>query len=296
MNKDRKGSLYSSILELGKIKISIPVALTGFLGYYRFSTSLSPDLVYTLLGILLLSMGSSTFNQVQEHRTDKLMKRTKSRPIPSGKISVRGAALAGTVEALVGLGLLLLTGSVTASLIGIFTMCWYNLVYTPLKRVTPFAVLPGALIGALPPLIGWAAAGGNIFEREIIIISFFLFIGQMPHYWLILMKVGDEFRDAGLPVITNIFTKSQLRNISFIWILAAAVTVIMFPASGIIQHNWLAFSMLGLILLFLVRMTILSFKGEIMENWRKAFMTVNLFYLFIILLLIGDKFSSPYLY
>lgn len=290
MNNRVGGGFITSILQLGKFRISIPVALTGFLGFYRYEGEISIILLCTITGIFFLSMGSSTFNQIQERRTDGLMKRTKNRPLPSGRISLIFAIVLGILFSAAGFALLLLTGSLLSALLGVFTMLWYNLVYTPLKKVTPFAVLPGAIIGALPPMIGWTAAGGSLLEREIIIISFFLFIGQMPHYWLLLMKVGDEFRDAGFPVITSIFRKPQLRNINFIWILGAAISVLFFPATGIIQINWLAFFILGVIPLFLIRMFLLTFRGEIMENWKKAFMTVNLFYLLIILLLITDKF------
>lgn len=296
MNKTRGSGLIKTLLQLGKIKISLPVALTGFLGYYRATGELDLIFLYTFFGILFMSMGSSAFNHIQERGTDLLMKRTEGRPLPAGKISLKGAVLTAVLFSVAGLTLLWMTGSLLAAGIGLFTLGWYNLVYTPLKRITPFAVLPGAIIGALPPLIGWSAGGGALADREIILISFFLFIGQMPHYWLLLMKIGDEFKTAGLPVITEIFSRRQLRNLSFTWIFAAAVTVIIFPAAGIMHNDWIAFVMIGVIVLFLARITLLTFTGEIMKKWRKAFVTVNLFYLFIILVLIADKLSESYLY
>lgn len=294
-NRDLK-SIFLSVLQLGKFTISIPVALTGFLGYFRVSGKFDWALVFVIFGILLMSMGSSTFNQILERKTDNLMKRTKKRPLPSGRVSLKFAIISGITLSLAGFILLLLTKSILAASIGLFTLLWYTLVYTPLKKLTPYAVLPGAIIGALPPLIGWAAAGGNILDTEIIMISMFLFIGQMPHYWLLLMKVGDEFKDAGLPVITAQFSKIQLRNISFSWIFAAALAVAIFPVFQIIHSSWLTYLLLAVIAIFLVMMFILSFRGEIMEHWKRAFMTVNLFYLFIILLLVADKLIEPYLY
>jgi protoheme IX farnesyltransferase len=290
MIKTKRGGIISSILQLGKIKISIPVALTGFLGYFRVSGDFGEVFLFTFFGIFFMSMGSSTINQIQEWKTDLRMKRTADRPIPAGRISLTGAIISASVLSLGGLTLLMLTGSMIAAGIGLLTLAWYNLVYTPLKKITPFAVLPGAIIGALPPLIGWAAGGGNVFDKEIILISFFLFIGQMPHYWLLLMKIGDEFASAGMPVITKIFSRRQLNNISFIWIFAAAVTALIFPALDVFHSYILAFIMIGGVAVFLVRMVLLTFKGEIMDNWRKSFMNVNYFYLFIILILIADKF------
>lgn len=296
MSKKGKRGLLSSILQLGKIKIAIPVALTGFLGYYRAAGELTVVFIYTFFGILLLAMGSSTFNQVQERRTDKLMKRTADRPLPAERISLKGAILSGVLISLSGFIFLLLTGSWQAAATGLLTLGWYNLVYTPLKRITPFAVLPGAIIGALPPFIGWFAGGGYLLDKEILLISFFLFIGQMPHYWLLLMKIGDEFKNAGLPVITELFSRVQLRNISFSWIISAGIAVVIFPVSGIIFSTVVTYILLAGVIIFLIIIAVLSFKGEIMKNWRKAFLAENLFYLFVIVNLIADKFLESYLY
>lgn len=289
MSKSKQGGLLSSVIELGKTRISVSVTLTGFLGYYRASGTFSEILLFTLLGILFMSMGSSTFNQVQERRTDLLMKRTAGRPLPAGRISLKGAVISGTLLSAAGFVLLMLTGSVLAAGIGLFTLLWYNLVYTPLKKITPFAVFPGALIGALPPLIGWTAAGGALYDKEIVLISFFLFIGQMPHYWLLMIKLGDEFKKAGLAVITEVFSKTQLSNISFIWIFASAVSVLVFPVAGIMHSNLIAFLMAALVVFFIIRMYALSSRDKLVLNWRKAFATVNLFYLFILVILIADK-------
>ncbi len=283
-------------LQLGKITIAIPVALTAFLGYFMVRPVIDAGALWTVSGVLMLAMASSAVNQVQERTIDRLMKRTRKRPIPAGAITVPQAAVVATLAAAGGLLLILQAGSWVAVAMGAFTMAWYNLVYTPLKRVTPFAVFPGAVIGALPPMIGWSAAGGSLLHPDIVLVSFFLFIGQMPHYWLLMMKVGDEYKEAGLPVITSIFSPRQLRNISFTWIVAAAVTVLMFPVAQIIRTNWVGYLLVGLILLFLVRMFLLSFRGELMKNWKKAFITVNLFYLSIILLLIADTIIESYLY
>jgi len=275
--------------KLGKATISIPVALTGFLGYFLYQPLFDLNALYTLLGIFFLSMGSGAFNQIQERHSDARMKRTASRPIPAGAISVSRAILFATGSALLGTALLLLTGAPLAAGIGVFTLLWYNLVYTPLKRVTAFAVLPGALIGALPPLIGWTAAGGDPKDMQIITVAFLLFVGQMPHYWLLLLKIGNEFHEAGLPVITSLFDPRQIRNLSFIWIAATGVIVLMLPATPIIQNRIISGILILAAVLFLIRMFLLTYRGELINHWKKAFITVNLFYLLIILVLIADR-------
>ena len=276
-------------LKLGKVSISIPVALTGFLGYFLARPAFDLNALYTVLGIFLLSSGSSALNQIQERQTDAKMKRTAHRPLPSGQITLQGAILFSVLCAASGMALLMLTGYPLAAAFGTFTLIWYNLVYTPLKKITAFAVLPGALIGAMPPLIGWTAAGSHPLDMEILAVAFLLFVGQMPHYWLLMLKVGREFHEAGLPVITSLFDERQIRNLSFVWIATTGVCVLMLPATPIIRHRALSVLLIVAALLFLFRMFRLSFKGNLMEHWKKAFITVNLFYLLIILVLIADR-------
>jgi len=276
-------------LKLGKFTISIPVALTGFLGYFMARPSLDLNAMYTVFGIFLLALGSATLNQIQERHTDAKMKRTAERPLPSGKVTLKQAIVFSIVCAATGTTLLLLTGYVLAAAFGLFTLAWYNLVYTPLKRITAFAVLPGALIGALPPLIGWTAAGGDPLDMEILVVAFLLFVGQMPHYWLLLLKVGKEFHEAGLPVITSLFDQRQIRNLSFIWIATSGVCVLMLPATPVIRHLAVSLLLITAAILYIVLMFILSYKGNLVEHWKKAFITVNLFYLFIIMALIADR-------
>jgi len=276
-------------LKLGKFTIAIPVALTGFLGYFMAQPALDLNALFSTTGIFFLSMASGSLNQIQERRTDALMERTAGRPLPSGDISLTQAIFSSVGLILSGTALLMLTNQLLAPILGIFTLLWYNLVYTPLKRLTAFAVLPGALIGALPPLIGWTAAGGDPLDMEILTVAFLLFVGQMPHYWLLLIKIGDEFHQAGLPVITSLFDQRQIRNLSFMWIAATGVCVLMLPATPIIRHRAMSLILIAAAIYFLIRMFSLSYKGNLVDHWKKAFITVNLFYLLIILVLIADR-------
>jgi protoheme IX farnesyltransferase len=289
MSNTSRGNLLSAYFKLGKLNISVPVALTGFLGYFLYKPVFDLDALLSMGGVFFLSLGSAAFNQIQERHTDARMKRTQRRPIPSGVISVPAAILFAILSSLCGALLLVATGYYLAAGIGIFTLAWYNLVYTPLKRITAFAVLPGALIGALPPLIGWTAAGGYPLDMEILAVAFLLFVGQMPHYWLLLIKIGSEFRDAGMPVITSLFETRQIRNLSFIWIAATGVIVLMLPATPIIRNRAISLILIVSAILFLVRMFQLIYRGDLMKHWKKAFITVNLFYLVIILVLIADR-------
>ena len=289
MNKGSPFTRIKSFARLGKATIALPVALTGFLGYFLYKPVFDLHGLWTLGGVFLLAAGSGALNQLQERKTDALMQRTARRPIPAGIISPGQALLFALVVSGAGTWLLWLTGQLLAAGLGLFTLIWYNGVYTPLKRVTAFAVFPGAVIGALPPLIGWTAAGGDPLEMEILAVSFLLFTGQMPHYWLLLLKNGEQFRDAGLPVVTSLLVPRQIRNISFTWIAATAVIVLMLPATPVIRNHWIALGLVLVAVLFLVRMFLLSYRDDLLKHWKKAFITVNLFYLVIILALLADR-------
>ena len=276
-------------LTLGKVTITLPVALTGFLGYFMAQPSFGFHALYAVLGIFLLGSASAALNQVQERHIDARMPRTANRPIPTGAISLTGAILFTVICTATGTGLLLLTGYPLAAALGLFTLVWYNLVYTPLKRVTAFAVLPGALIGALPPLIGWTAAGGDPLDMEIVTVAFLLFVGQMPHFWMLMLKLGNQYHQAGLPVITSLFDNRQIRNISFVWFAASGVCVLALPATPIMKHQAMSIVLIVAAVIFMIRMFLLSFRGNLVEHWKKAFITVNLFYLLIILVLLADR-------
>lgn len=289
MSRVSAASYFRAILKLGKFTIALPVALTGFLGYFLHTPQLDKNALLVIAGVFLLSMGSGAINQIQERDIDARMDRTRGRPIPAGIIPLKHAVFISVFLSLAGLLILLLTGKILAAGIGLFTLAWYNGIYTPLKRISAFAVFPGALIGALPPLIGWTAAGGKAWDLEIVAVAFILFVGQMPHYWLLLLKIGTQFRDAGMPVITNLLDARQIRNLSFIWIVATAVVVMMLPVTPIMENRLVSVLLIILTIGFMIRMFRLSYRGDLLQHWKKAFITVNLFYLVIILALIANK-------
>ena len=174
--------------------------------------------------MFVLASGSAALNQWQERKIDARMKRTRGRPIPAGCIDPPWAAFLALLFILLGLSSLSSVeqnARVTLGL-GLIAVLWYNGVYTYLKRVTAFAVVPGALIGALPPCIGYVSAGGSLHDPTILLVALFFFIWQIPHFWLLLLMHGDEYRQAGLPTLSEKFAPPQLARVTFMWMLAAA--------------------------------------------------------------------------
>lgn len=219
------------LLELAKLRITIAVTLTTATGYLLAARRFEWGMGLPLLGVLILACGSAGFNQWQERGIDARMKRTRGRPIPSGRMDPSWALFICIVWALVGLYCLASVNRNPSTLLALggLAVVWYNGMYTYLKRVTAFAVVPGALIGAVPPVIGYVAGGGSVSDPRILLVGLFFFIWQIPHFWLLLLMIGSEYREAGLPTVTDKFSPPQLVRITFMWMLAAAASGVAFP-------------------------------------------------------------------
>src|SRR4030043_413864 len=225
-------------LELIKVKISLFAAFSTSAGFILAHRGLSREMILPILGVFLLASGSCSLNQYQERRNDQWMERTQGRPIPSKKLSP-STALKISIGLLLSGSILLYVGAHGSALVlGLFAMFLYNGVYTPLKRKSPFAAIPGALIGAIPPLIGWVSGKGLFsLDPQILAISFFFFIWQVPHFWLLLLNSGRDYEKAGLPSLTKIFSSAQLRRITFMWIFATAAACMIIPLFGIVESH-----------------------------------------------------------
>jgi len=280
-------SILKIIYELGKVRISLPIALSALTGYVMFTGGLNSQGWLLALGVFFMSCSSSAFNHWQESDIDAKMPRTKNRPIPSGKISRSGAFLITIGFALIGSVILILTNPFIALILSWLTLFFYNLVYTPLKKVTAFAVIPGSMVGALPPLIGWAGAGGNLTSEIILLVATFFFIGQIPHFWLLLLMFGDQYKLAGLPSLNQIFNEGQIKRITYTWILttiASALLVIFF----VFTNQILMFLLLFYTFYLLTSLSIAVFVQKEFAV-RPAFFKLNLLYLFMMFLLIADS-------
>jgi protoheme IX farnesyltransferase len=267
------------LLELGKVRIASLSAVSVVAGYLLAAGGFEADMPRAVLGVFLLACGASALNQWQERDIDARMERTSGRPLPSGRITPRYALAASS--SMVLLGAALLYPNWTAVALGFLAVFWYNGVYTPLKRVTAFAAVPGGVVGALPPVIGWTFAGGDILDPRIRAVAFFFFIWQIPHFWLLLMRTGDDYRRAGLPTLTDVFSRRQLARVTFVWMLATAVASLVFPLFGVIHATWIYVG-------FVVSSLWLTWHAVSMlrsGGARLAFNQINVFALLVVSLL-----------
>jgi len=279
-------------LEFSKLKIMIPVSLTGFTGYFAFNPHFSSGVFILSFGVLMMAIAASALNQIQEVELDQKMTRTCKRPLPSERITINQALLFFLFNLIIGALAIYYAGNLKALIIGFLTLIWYNGVYTYSKRMTAFAVVPGALTGALPPLIGWVAAGGGVWEKPIVFIQFLIFIGQIPHFWLLILKYGEEYKHAGLPSLTDIFNGIQIKWLTFSWV-AASVVAALFLCYFEIIKNPVIIVILIVISGYIIWQFLDLLKNQADNmNYKRYSIFLDSYFLLVLLLLISDKIIS----
>jgi len=276
------------ILELTKFRIALFAAFSTSAGFILAKQGFSNAMMTAVLGVFFLACGSCALNEYQERHTDRLMERTRGRPIPSQRLNAATALKIAVFLLSLGAMVLLKDANGIVLGLGVLAIFWYNGLYTFLKRKTAFAVIPGALVGAIPPLLGWVHGGGRPFDPQILALAFFFFIWQIPHFWLLLLNYGRDYEKAGFPSLTRIFTPAQLRRITFTWVFATAVACLMIPLFGLVSFYAVQVSFLiaGIWLVWKALMLLRSCHSEF--SLRLTFNAINAYVLLVMFLLTLD--------
>ena len=287
--KNNSENILRDWLQLSKLTIMLPVSLTGFTGYFIFNPHFTLNLIFISIGILIMAVSASALNQIQEVALDSKMERTLDRPIPAGKIKLSHAVIFSLCCLLTGTFIIYSAGNLLAAFIGISTVLWYNGIYTYSKRMTAFAVVPGAITGALPPLIGWVAAGGGIIDKPIIFLGFLFFTGQIPHFWLLILKYGEEYHRAGIPSLTDIFSRDQINRLTFTWVLTSVIAAVFLCYFEIIRTG-IVIGILLIASVFLIwKFSALIKYGADKKTYKKYSILLDSYFLLVLLLLITDR-------
>lgn len=222
-------------LTLCRIYISLFAAFSAATGYFLASSHHALGVLAPTTAVFLLACGASALNQYQERDFDAKMERTRHRPLPA-ETMLPIHALSSSLM-LIGAGLLMLahSGGTMAAGLGGLSVLWYNGVYTYLKRMTAFASVPGAAVGMLPPAVGWVSAGGPVLDARLGVVCFIFFMWQVPHFWLLMLRHGEEYETAGLPSPARVMSKSQIAHVTYAWIFAAAVATLLLPLYGVVK-------------------------------------------------------------
>ena len=222
--------------------VSLAVGLSALAGHVLASGGLAGG-AGVFAGTFALGAAVSVLNQIQERDRDRRMERTRNRPLASGRMSPRqgGAVFLVLLAAsLMGLWPGLSWG---APAVAVVVLGLYNGLYTTLKPVTGWAMIPGAACGALPPWVGWLAGGGALFAVQPVFLFALYFIWQMPHFWMLAEANAEDYAAAGFPVPANSFSGFSRQAIPRLWALALAVLAGMAPLFGLAAHPGQAYAL-----------------------------------------------------
>lgn len=283
-----KSNLYV-VPELWKHRISVMVVFTAVTAYLLAVKTIDTLVLFAVgVGVFLVAGGSASLNHWQERHFDALMQRTRHRPIPSGRVNADFALWLAIGSILVGATVLFVFTGWLPAVLALSNVFWYNAVYTPLKRYTAFAIIPGSIIGAIPALIGWSAAGASLVDIRVWMLALFLFFWQIPHFWILLLKFADDYERAGYASIKRVFPLEDLRWITFPWIMITTVFSLSFPVVGLIRSTaivWLiVFANIVLIIMF-VRYLVGN-ETTVSQRLREVFLGIN-FYLLVNMLAVA---------
>ncbi len=280
----------SVIKELTKFRLTISVVFSSFISYLLGTSDINYiQLLYLILGGILIVSSSNIFNQIIEKDLDKLMKRTQNRPLPTKEITPKLALFLAILSALIGLIFMYLINLKVAILAAI-SIFLYTAVYTPMKLISPLSVFVGAIPGAFPFMIGWVAATNDI-GIEALTLFMMQFFWQFPHFWSIGWSQNSDYEKAGFKMLpTGKKDKSTSAQILFYSVWAVLISVV--PFFGITGE--LKLSIIGLFAVFALG-TLLIYKSYILfldgknENAKKLMFTSIIYLTFIQLTFLFDK-------
>ena len=272
-------------LTLCRVWISLFAACSAATGFFLGPFHHAMDVLMPAAAVFLLACGASAFNQYQERHLDAKMERTQKRPLPSGKMDPANAIVVSAVLMISGISLAAAAGPMSVML-GLCALAWYNGIYTGLKKVSAFAAIPGAVVGMIPPAIGWVAAGGKLLDPKIAVVCVLFFLWQVPHFWLLVLKHGEEYERAGLPSLARVMSKAQLARITSVWITASAVAGLALPLYGPARTAPIYYLLVALALWLIWSGKSLTEKSTFPQLSSLLFKRINI-YLFIMMSLLA---------
>jgi len=277
-----------------KFVLSFAVSLSALFAYIMAKGEVGLDMLLATFSVLLVAMGVSTLNQVQEYKSDAKMERTKNRPIAAGRMTPQtGIIIAVTMIILAMVSIYSLLG-LTGVNIFMFAFIWYNAMYTPLKKKSALAVVPGAILGVIPPAIGWLVAGHTLLELEFIALALYFFIWQVPHFWLLVMLFFGDYKDGGYPTAMKLFGQASLQRLTFVWLIFTIQAGIFLVW---VFEPYMATKLLAVLVgiwAFISSFELLKESFEL-KNARSVFWKINAAFLGIIILLSIDEYIKHHI-
>jgi protoheme IX farnesyltransferase len=275
-------------IQLGKLRLSLLVLFTAGIGYGLGVANINYlQLLCLMVGTLLIVMGANGLNQCMERHRDALMKRTRNRPLPSGKMSVHHAYAVTLTWSISGVLILYIGVNLLTATLALFSLCCYLFVYTPLKPYTPIAVLAGAIPGAIPPIMGWTAAT-NEFSVQAWILACILYLWQIPHFMALATMYQKDYAAGGYQLLPdNPEIGSATRSIIAVFSGALLAISLLAPAVGLGEYVYfVAALVLGISLLFL---TLKLYHRYSLQNARRVFLASIVYLPLLMAILVIDQ-------
>lgn len=226
--------LAGDLARLSRARVCLLTAAGTAAGYVSARPALDAGLLAAAGAMFLLAAGGSALNQAQERREDGLMRRTAGRPLPARRMGLGQVILFAALCLGLALALLAGGGGTRALALALGGLAVYNGLYTPLKRRTPLAILVGGLAGALPPLLGWAAAGASPLDPRALLLGAIFYLWQVPHFGLLVRLHREDFAAAGLPLAGLAGVAGAPRLPLGGWLAAYCAALVMLPVWGLV--------------------------------------------------------------
>jgi heme o synthase len=282
--------MIKQFIVLTKFVLSFAVSLSALFAYVMVEGQIGVDMFIATFAILLVAMGVSTLNQVQEYREDALMERTKHRPIASGALSPMAGIAIAAVLVIASLVVIYSVIGMTGVNLFLFAFICYNAIYTPLKKKSALAVVPGGVLGVVPPAVGWLTAGGSLYDPQFFALGLFFFVWQVPHFWLLVMLHHGDYSNAGYPTVMRLFGRFSLQRLTFTWLLMTIATGYFMAIIFDIQSIVMALLLIVTSLLAFASSLQLLKQGFELKDARKVFVQINLAFLAAIILVSIDQY------
>jgi len=262
---------------LTKIARSYLMAVSAATAYIVRRASFEWIALETVFYLFLVFLGAATLNNYQDRDMDGRLQRTRGRPLPGGEIGSRAALLQALILIFAGtLGLFVVSESMLLPMTGLIGVCFYNLIYTPMKRRTALAIVPGAVCGALPILMGWMAAGGGLAAPEVWILVVIFGVWQLPHFWLVVLASREDYRASGIPNMLRVLSVRQLDKLVFVWVTSFAVLTLLLPLYRVVLSEAAAWAFFANALILTSVFAVLLFSARGGHRYRDLFRYLSL--------------------
>jgi protoheme IX farnesyltransferase len=247
------------------------------LGYIIKAPVLGLAPLFTGFSLFFLACGAAALNNYQDRQIDRTLPRTCHRPLPANQISPHLAMTLSLFFIVSGLAALYIqTRSILVPMLGLAGVIFYNGIYTPLKRKTILAVIPGVACGMVPPLIGWVAAGGAVDDLKIWIVMSVFGVWQVPHFWLILLADRKDYRYVCLPNMLGLFSINRLKQMLFVWVAGFAWLTLLLPLHNLVTEGWSKWLLITNALALVITFGYLGIRRQEDFHYRRLFLYLNL--------------------